>query len=363
MKLDVLLASGGEMPSKRPSKETLNHEGIIRLASGMDPLANTEAAYLSAYESLGIDIVNRVPLENAPQPLARGEVVDLGNGYRKTPLGLYDTVCRHIYPYRDAEEFWAAPQMDLDYHALMTPVPHALDLAGIRSREDALGDRGVYYYQYYTTFFMWGVEFLGWEVFMIAAMTDPEGFRDKFLDRAFEASLGYIAQLCRTACPFVFLHDDLADARGPVFPPAWYEAFILPRYQELFAPIKKAGKKIIFVADGNMERFLNPLYDLGVDGVMLENPATDFDRILERFHDRIIIGGADTRLLTFGSPGEIRKHVADVTRAARDVPGFALSSPGGLHGNIPLANLEAYFDARVDAGFTPPGWRAAERFA
>jgi hypothetical protein len=34
-----------------------------------------------------------------------------------------------------------------------------------------------------------------------------------------------------------------------------------------------------------------------------------------------------------------------------------------LHGNIPLANLEAYFDARVEAGFTPPGWRAADRFA
>ena len=181
------------------------------------------------------------------------------------------------------------------------------------------------------------------------------------LDPAFDASLACIHELCQTACPFVFLHDDLADARGPVFPPSWYEEYILPRYPELFEPIKQAGKRIIFVADGNMGHFLETLRDLGVDGVMLENPATSFERILEVFGDRMIIGGADTRLLTFGEPAAIRDHVAEIAQLTRDVPGFALSSPGGLHGNIPLENLEAYFDARVEAGFTPDRWRAIER--
>jgi len=361
MKSDVVLAYRGESPPKRPSKETLNHPGIIRLASGLDPLTETKAAYLSAYEALGIDIVNRVPLENAPRPLGPGEVVDLGNGYRKTPLGLYNTVFRNEFPYRDVEEFLTAGDIRLDYRSLVTPVPHPLDLEDIRSREETLGERGLYYCQYYTTFFMWGVEYLGWEVFMIAAITDPEGFREKFLDRAFEASLACIRELCEASCPLVFLHDDLADARGPVFPPAWYDAYILPRYAELFRPVKEAGKKVVFVADGNMEHFLRPLRELGVDGVMLENPATDFRRILDVFGDRIVIGGADTKLLTLGEPGEIRKSVAEIAAATRGIPGFALSSPGGLHGNIPLENLEAYFDARVEAGFTPPGWRASDR--
>ncbi len=361
MKSDVILASRGELPLKRPSKETLNHPGIILLASGLDPLTETKSAYLSAYEALGIDIVNRVPLENASPPLAAGEVEDLGNGYRKTSLGLYDTVSRNEFPFRDVEEFWASEDLRLDYRSLVTPVPHPLDIEDIRSREEALGERGLYYCQYYTTFFMWGVEYLGWEVFMIAAMTDPEGFREKFLDPAFEASLACVRELCKASCPLVFLHDDLADVRGPVFPPAWYDAYILPRYAELFRPVKEAGKKVVFVADGNMERFLRPLRDLGVDGVMLENPATDFGRILDVFGDKIVIGGADTKLLTFGTPGEIRRNVAEIAAATGGIPGFALSSPGGLHGNIPLENLEAYFDARVEAGFTPPGWRAADR--
>ena len=358
MRRDVLASLAGKGSAKRPSKETLNHPGLLRLASGIDPREDTRASYQAAYWRLGIDIVNRVPLENASEPLGPGEVVDLGNGYRKTPLGLYDSLCRHVYPFKDVEEFWAAGHLDLDYHSLRTPVPHDLDPDDIRLRETALGEAGVYYCQLYTTLFMWGVEYLGWEVFMLAAMEDPAGFKEKFLDPACAASLGLIEQLCSAECPFVFLHDDLADARGPIFPPPWYDKYILPRYEGLLEPVRRAGKKAVFVADGNMAHFLRPLRELGFDGVMFENPATDFTLILETFHDRFVIGGADTGLLTFGAPEEIRLQVAEVARLTAGLPGFALSSPGGLHGNIPLPNLEAYFDARVAAGFTPELWRA-----
>jgi len=357
MKADVLAAASGKMTSKRPSKETLNHPGIVALASGLDPFKETCQAYLRAYEALGIDIVNRVPLENAPLPIPPGTVTDLGNGYRATPLGVYDTVCRHRFPFEDADEFWAAKDISLDYDSLIVPVPHRLSTEEIRLRQQTLGERGVYYYMLYTTFFMWGVEYLGWEVFMTAAMLDPEGFNEKFLEPAFRASLAHIEELSLAESPFVFLHDDLADARGPVFPPSWYDTYILPRYAELFVPVRNAGKKIIFVADGNMSHFLHPLRELGVDGVMFENPATDFGSIIEVFGDRMVMGGMDTKVLTFAAPDEIRKALSELAAMVRGIPGFAISSPGGLHGNIPLENLEAYFDARSDEGFTPQGWR------
>jgi len=34
-----------------------------------------------------------------------------------------------------------------------------------------------------------------------------------------------------------------------------------------------------------------------------------------------------------------------------------MSTPVGIHGNIPLENLEAYFDARVKTGHTLEDWR------
>ncbi len=358
MKHDVLQMLTGEKPRKIPSKETLNHPGIIRAATGIDPYKDTPEAYREAYRKLGIDIINRVPEQNAPEPLTPGEVVDMGNGYKKSPLGVYDTVARHLYPFKDVDEFFAAETIDPDYHELLTPVPHRLDTKEIRRKERIVADIGVYYYQIYTTFFMWGVEYLGWEVFMMASALDPEQLKEKFLDVVFKKSLQFIEELCKAECPFVFCHDDLADKNGPIFPPEWYESYIFPRYPELWEPIKRAGKKVVFVADGNMEQFIDPLLDTGIDGVMFENPATDFELILEKMAGKIVIGGAETGILTFGTPEQIRRHIEEVHEKTADFPGFALSSPGGLHGNIPQENLEAYFDIRSELSYTPNHWRS-----
>jgi hypothetical protein len=247
--------------------------------------------------------------------------------------------------------------IDLRYDKLQLLVPHSLDAGIIKRKMEIAGDIGLYYYSLYTTMFMWGVEYLGWEVFMLAASMDPAGFDEKFLSVAFDRSYELIGILCNAASPFVFCHDDLADARGPVFDPQWYEKYIFPRYGKLWEQVRTAGKKVIFIADGNMGKFLKPLKESGVYGVMLENPATDLDRIIEYFGDGVIIGGIDTKILTFGTPEEVRAHTLDVNKKMERVPGFVMSTPGGIHGNIPIENLAAYFDTRVETGHTPDKWR------
>lgn len=373
----------GRVPGsrKRPSKETLNHPGIIRLASGLDPFAETPAAYLAAYRSLGIDLINRVPESNAPTPLEPGQVRDFGGDeagraaprtgsrggtaaaqdYQEAYLGVYNTCFRQRFPFGTVEEFWAAPPLDPEYAELITPVPHRLELGTIGRKMRLLGRVGLYYYMLYTTLFMWAVEVLGWEVFLLAAAMDPEGFDAKFFQVVLPKTKRLLEELAQVDSPFVFCHDDLADARGPVFAPGWYERYIFPRYEELWRPLRERGKKVIFVADGNMGPLLEDLKAAGADGVMLENPATDFEAILERFHDRIVIGGAETGVLAHGQPEEVYRHVLELHERTRGLPGFVLSAPGGLHGQIPLANLEAYFDARVVTGHTPEGWREAQR--
>lgn len=358
MRQDVLtLTDLRQTPDKPPSKETLNHPDLIRLASGLDPFQQTAEAYREAYRALGIDLINRVPEENAPPPLAFGEVRDAGDGYKEAYLGVYNTVARHVYPFASVEEFWEAETVEPSYERLRTPSPHHLDPEEIRRKNEWLGDVGLYYYMLYTTLFMWGVEYLGWEVFLVAAAMDPAGFDSKFLQVVFPKSLKMIETLATADSPFVFCHDDLVDAKGAMFQPAWYEKYIFPRYGQLWRPAKERGKKVIFVADGNMNEFLGSLKDTGVDGVMLENPATDFDRILDVFGDKIVIGGIETGILMHGSPEQVRSHVLAVHEQTKGIPGFIMSTPGGIHGNLPLENLEAYFDARVESGHTPQGWR------
>lgn len=342
-------------PLKRLSKETLNNAALVQYVSGLDPWKEAPRAYSIAYERLGIDLINRVPLEPAPEPVKAP--VLRADGYYESPLGIYDTYSRHVYPYEDADELLNGPEVELDYARLITPVPHPVDVEDAIARQVALGETGIYYPMLYTTLFMWGVEWLGWETFMISVMQDVEAFDRKFLVPAYMQTERLVDRLLKCPCPFVVLHDDLADAKGPVFPPWFYNEYIFPRYVELFAHVHEQGKQIIFVADGNMDNFLIDLKRAGADGIMPETPATDLDKVIDVFGDGWIIGGVDTRVLTFGAPDDIFNMVNKVAKRTQGMNRFMISSPGGIHGNIPLDNLIAYFDARAQNGFTRLDWR------
>ena len=90
---------------------------------------------------------------------------------------------------------------------------------------------------------------------------------------------------------------------------------------------------------------------------MFETPTTSLDAVIDVFGDGFFIGGIDARVLTFGTPEEIEQHVHETVARVGGRSGFALCCSAGLNGDIPLKNAKAYFDARVEHGFTPRGWR------
>lgn len=351
------------LPAHKPvSKETLNHPKLVEMVSGLDVYENTPEAFLRAYEALGIDLVNRVPTENAPvatEPKT-SRPHPTHPDYALSPLGIYDTAARMRHPCADPDEIWDFKMGSTEYADLVTPVPHSCSPADIAVREKALGGIGAYYPMLYTTLFMWPVEVFGWEVFMVAAMEDPERFFGHILKPCIGKSKAIVAGMAEgSSNEAIFVHDDLCDARGPVFPPDWYEAFIFPAYESILEPARRLGKKVVLVVDGNIAALLPRLRALGFDGLMFENPATPLDAIFGAFDrpDDLLIGGMDTVALTNGDPDQVRAMVESVMETTANRPGFALSSCGGLHGNIPLENLEAYFDARAHFGFNPKDWR------
>ncbi|MEI6425335.1 MAG: hypothetical protein WCP55_24205, partial [Lentisphaerota bacterium] len=98
MKIDVDIWSQSKPVKKIISKETLNNADLVELVTGLNVYQNTPLAYKKAYEALGIDLVNRVPLENAPSPCTAGEVSRIDNTpYSRQSLGIYDTCLRHTF--------------------------------------------------------------------------------------------------------------------------------------------------------------------------------------------------------------------------------------------------------------------------
>ncbi len=361
MKEDVLSWANYEPVQKVISKETLNHPQLIQMISRTDVYQKTPFAYRRAYQSLGIDIINRVPLDNAPKPTSKNEIrLHPRKPYQQAYLGVYDTFSRNKYECDSVEDVWNLDINSVQYNDLIVPVPHSCHSDDILRRQAAIGDIGLYYPMYYTTLFMWPVEVLGWEIFMLAATLEPERFHRHFLLPCVEKSKEIVTDMAQASdAPFIFLHDDLASQEGPMFAPSWYDDYIFPHYPEIWGEAKMLGKKIIFVADGNMSVFLPKLIDAGIDGIMFENPATPIDLVIELFGEegRFFIGGIDTLKLTFSTPKDVEQMVYDLVDHIGELPGFAISSCGGLHGNIPIENLEAYFDARVEIGVTPKDWR------
>ncbi len=361
-KSDALAWAFGEPHDKIVSKETLNHPGLIEMVSGVSVYVDTPEAYRRAYMALGIDIINRVPTTNAPTPTPPGKVRPHPNGRcLYSSLGVYDTMACHVFPCKDVEDVWKMDVEALEYDWEFNIMPHSAEPEDIRLRDAAIGGIGLYYPLLYTTLFMWGVQILGWEIFMMAAVLEPDRFYEHFLVPCARKSRQIVEAIASSDSPLVFVHDDLASGTGPMFAPEWYEQYIYPLYPEILAPARERGKRVLLVADGNMFHFLPRLNELGFDGIQFENPATPLENVIQHFGDLLMIGGVQTNILTTGTPEQIREMVLELGELARKHPGLAISSCGGLHGNIPLANLEAYFDARAEIGATPKDWRTCCR--
>ena len=150
----------------------------------------------------------------------------------------------------------------------------------------------------------------------------------------------------------IFCHDHLAMETGPIFSPAFMERYIFSRYAWIIEPVVRAGKKLIFVADGNLDVFLERLLEFPFAGIMYENPATPYPRVLQTWGKagRGFIGGISTLLLTQATPEEVRQHTLQVMEQGRRYPGFILSASGGLPASIPMENMLAYIRTRHELG-------------
>jgi hypothetical protein len=232
MRHDVMMWAQGTPTQKIVSKEFINHRGLIELVSGLDVYQHTPEAYSRAYQALGIDLINRVPLENAPEPTPVGKTRPHSTKpYNYAALGVYDSIMRHTYPCDTPEAVWDLDVEALRYEELLTPIAHPCRTDDIEAREQAIGEVGVYYPMLYTTLFMWGVEVLGWEIFMLAASLDPDRFHDHFIVPCAAKSKAIVTEMAHAStAPLIFVHDDLAQASGPIFRPSWYDDYIFPHY-------------------------------------------------------------------------------------------------------------------------------------
>lgn len=201
---------------------------------------------------------------------------------------------------------------------------------------DAVNTTGVY-----ITLVSGLLEIFGWDILLMALGMDPEGFGET-ANRYAEWMQQYFDALADCESPVVKVHDDIVWTSGPFVRPEWYRKHVFPNYKKFFAPLREAGKKIIFTSDGNYTQFVDDIADCGVSGFVLE-PTTDMKYVAEKYgKTHAFIGNADTRILLNGSKEEIYEEVKRCMDIGKKCPGFFMAVGNHIPSNTPVENALYY---------------------
>lgn len=185
------------------------------------------------------------------------------------------------------------------------------------------------------------IDIFGWEMLLLTAGIDAQGF-GQVANRYASWIQQYFDALALADVPVVMVHDDIVWSEGAFIHPDWYRTFIFPNYQKFFAPLRDAGKRIVYTSDANYTAFIDDIAACGVHGFVME-PMTDMAYVAERYgKTHAFIGNADTRILLSGSRADIRAEVERCMAIGKACPGFFMAVGNHIPANTPVENALYY---------------------
>ncbi len=165
-----------------------------------------------------------------------------------------------------------------------------------------------------------------------------------FLDRLVAYGEAVIGENLSAGVDVITFGDDWGTQAAPVISPDLFRALFKPRYQRLFAPIHKAGKRVFLHSCGRLGPILDEFLELGIDGLwpqlpLYENEPSFFDRCKER-GVALYLHPDRQRLIPLGSPKEIEERIRGYAERHHRIGG------GGIfyieiENDAPFENVEA----------------------
>ena len=154
----------------------------------------------------------------------------------------------------------------------------------------------------------------------------------------------------------VWIFDDMAATKGPMFSPATAERILAPAWSLMIESFKQAGAaKVILHSDGDISPLLDIFIDVGFDGInpVEHHPGLNALDLRARYGDRLaLLGGLDNRLiLPRGDHAEVRQHVLDVLAAGRD-GGLAIGTHS-IGPDVSVETMELVRETLIEHGRYP----------
>lgn len=140
----------------------------------------------------------------------------------------------------------------------------------------------------------------------------------------------------------IWIFDDMASNRGPLFSPQTADEVLVPVWAEMVRAFKSAGaRKVILHSDGNIGPLLDRFIEIGFDGIHPVEPKAGLDivELRGRYGDRLaLLGGLDNaHILPRGDPEEVVRHAKRIAEVGQ---GGGLVA--GMHSVGPDLSVETY---------------------
>jgi uroporphyrinogen decarboxylase len=191
----------------------------------------------------------------------------------------------------------------------------------------------------------------GFEQFFMDMAVDPD-FTNELLDRITEIQLKLIHRYLDLGVDGAYFGDDYGAQKNLLFSPLMWRSYIKPRLARLFAPFSERGLPVLMHSDGQIQKILPDLVEIGLTTLNPVQPEVlDHAWLYENFADDLsFYGGISTQtVLPFGSPQEVREAVVSCVEAlSPDGSGLLIAPSHRMMTDIPMVNVSAMLDAFRD---------------
>jgi uroporphyrinogen decarboxylase len=177
---------------------------------------------------------------------------------------------------------------------------------------------------------------------------------ERYLDAETAHALAAIPALPEFGIKILWAGGDLASTGGPMYSPAMFRRFILPRLQKITRAAHEAGLVYLFRTDGNIWPIAQGLLvDSGVDGYGEIDVDAGMDPVeLKRSFPHLTLWGGMScgSTLVFDTPEGVREKARAVIGACAPGGGFIFGSSNSIHNGIPTENFLAMQEAAREFG-------------
>ena len=315
------------------------HREFVKKKTGLEP--SDPDAFRKFYDTCGIDFLFGVNdgLLGAWMEEKLGRATDMGHAvYAKDRSDMRGS---NLCPFKEPEDVWAfdavgeygLPDFDEQVAAYEASIQEARE-----KYPNQLSTGG-----YYKSIVSGAIAAFGWEMLLLGA-SEPDKM-EKVFDGFFRRTLFHMEAWAKTSAEVIIQHDDFVWGNGLFLHPDYYKNVIIARYAELWKPLHKAGKKVLFCSDGDFKKLAKDVAEAGADGFIFE-PLTDFDYMIENFgQTKVLIGShADCRDMTFGNWDKVKSDMDKTFEAAKKCKGLIFAVGNHLPANIPGDMIEKYLN-------------------